>query len=89
MVVYESILSCFFMLYCLSIKIEKKVSMIPKNMSAADRLSIDKRWQKAVDFGSPMSAWSLEMLVEKRNAEKEGRRPEMEKVREMQRLKKQ
>jgi hypothetical protein len=36
--------------------------MTPKDMPAHVRRDIDRRWMSAVDYGSPVTAWSREML---------------------------
>lgn len=36
-------------------------------------VELSRRWQAAVDFGSPISAWTLDMLEEARKAREEGR----------------
>jgi hypothetical protein len=38
-------------------------------------LSQANRWSQSVDFGSPISAWSRDMLKEYDLAKAEGRRP--------------
>lgn len=35
------------------------------------------RWDRCVDFGSPMSAWTAAMRAEYKAAQSEGRRPSM------------
>ena len=44
-------------------------------------VELSRRWQAAVDFGSPVSAWTPEMLEEARKAREEGRRPSMANIR--------
>ena len=41
--------------------------MTPKDMPAFERFARDQRWNRAVDFGSPMSAWSTVMLEVRRD----------------------
>lgn len=40
-----------------------------------DWLAIAKRWDKTVNFGSPISSWTLAMLQEYRIATEENRPP--------------
>lgn len=37
-----------------------------------EQLAIARRWDKAVDFASPMSAWTPEMLAEYPSKKQEG-----------------
>lgn len=41
--------------------------MTPKDMTYTERLMRDLRWNRSVDFGSPMSAWSMTMLEVRRD----------------------
>ncbi len=41
--------------------------MTPKDMTWLERYDRDRRWDRAVDFGSPMSAWTLTMLEVRRD----------------------
>ena len=41
--------------------------MTPKDQLAFERFARDQRWNSAVDFGSPMSAWSTTMLEVRRD----------------------
>lgn len=43
----------------------------------AEQLARARRWDKAVDFGSPMTAWTPEMFREYRAAQIEKRQPSM------------
>lgn len=42
-----------------------------------EQIALAKRWDKVVDFGSPMSAWSSAMFEEYDRAKKENRLPRM------------
>lgn len=45
--------------------------------SYAERLALAGRWDKAVNFGSPMTAWTPEMFQEYKAAQLENRLPSM------------
>jgi hypothetical protein len=46
---------------------QQEINMTPKDMPAFERRARDQRWSGAVDFGSPMSAWSTTMLEVRRD----------------------